>query len=208
MARSYISSIMPITSKTEGVESIPSYLNRLARHNNRKPDFMIRAYAKTRCGNPKSFAKYYTRSSAAELSLIFDPQYAKKMVDLIEFYTGKKDIFEIYSVDMALLLDVLERNSPDTYKWCSCCLAAQRIKYFPLHWQFSEITTCHIHKTTLSKFCPCCKKKPQLLKLSSVVGYCHHCGADLRLATNQASTSENELAASEKIMRMLSGDYC
>ncbi len=82
---------------------------------------------------------------------------------------------------------LLEKNR----KYCPKCLRDQQ-KY-KLIWQVKEIDFCHVHSTSLYSLCYNCKKDIPILSSGTELGYCPHCGYNLRNApVNPYKISEKE----------------
>lgn len=69
-----------------------------------------------------------------------------------------------------------------TMRWCSCCLREDGVPYHRLVWALQAVEYCELHKRTLARRCPRCRRPPPVLHDRSLVLICARCSADLREA--------------------------
>lgn len=76
-------------------------------------------------------------------------------------------------------------------RYCPMCFAEQRVKYYLLTWRFLIVTCCNRHKCRLLETCGHCGELIPLFTSPFTLGHCPRCRHDLKLC---AASEANEAA--------------
>jgi hypothetical protein len=200
--RSLLYNLEPIGIGTPYVESLTSYISRLAMEHNVKVATLMKEtivpytdkeYLVTNFDNGSYRAKYINGNSLVSIDL----------VKAIEKATSRKDII---FMTMNLWGGILSKNIIGDYrKWCPECLNTLKLNhqeiYEPLIWYIKDefnIGKCCIHETSLVEECPHCQKRLPAMKGNLVIGYCQYCSA--WLGNRSKDKGINELTEDEKFI--------
>lgn len=171
----------PIGIGTPFVESLPSYILRLAYVHAVSATTLInlrllplmgnpfRLNAPSRCIYFHHFARRICGSSNISFNAARGLQYLTKQPYLVSMTMGRwEDIFR--------LNNLISRWR----KWCPDCYADWKAKekaiYIPLIWLLKEIDFCAFHKRPLESYCPSCKNNINNFAASEAIGNCPKCG--------------------------------
>ncbi|WP_042142799.1 helix-turn-helix domain-containing protein [Paucisalibacillus sp. EB02] len=197
----------PIGLGTSYVESLTSYILRLAEYHNLKvtklvsktfiPYVQINHLKKSFMdGSLGPRIKYVNGNSPVSLDYVL----------ALEQLTTRNDlIYLTMNIWSGLFSDNIVGG---TRKWCPKCLEEMKMKgegvYEPLIWYIRGIQNCDIHKVKLENSCPKCGKKLQFMHKNLIIGHCQYCFAWLGDATKfdsiNLSTFESFLIDSFKEM--------
>jgi len=81
-------------------------------------------------------------------------------------------------------------------RYCPVCFYEQRVRYYLLSWRFLMVTCCRKHKCRLLETCGHCGELIPLFASPFTVGNCPRCRLDLKLCAAASETDEGELEAS------------
>lgn len=184
LPRSVLYSLEPIGIGTLLVESLSSYLHRLAEVHSVPVSVLLRELIAPGLGrtylnrNPKGIAMFWDKHSAA---LNGTGTWAHDVVTVLEALVHRANLrcLTMLPWSTAVSSDNLLRR----YKaWCPACFEEQRshhaVIYEPLLWSLTVVTICPMHIQTLSTACPHpgCGKTILPLMRQGHLGYCPHCG--------------------------------
>lgn len=195
--RSMFYNIEPIGIGTAYVESLSSYISRLATIHNLsisiflkfaispllKKDYLKNELEK---GITKSTARYINENSIVCIDY----------VNALELLTGRKDILNLTMLNWSGILS--KDMSSRQRKWCPECLNQMQLEskiiYEPLIWYLADIEKCDIHKVQLQDKCPDCKRGLPFLHSKYQVGYCQYCNSWLggKLDYSKVKLSDEE----------------
>lgn len=176
--RSVLYNLEPVGIGTPYVESLSSYIARLAEKHNVKATVMLREVfapvmknenIKSNVSKRGTIYREYLMNGISALSL----EYVRD----IEKLTGRKDIQFTTMNNWSGLFNknVVNHNR----RWCPLCLEGFRkesgLVYEPLLWAISDIEICDKHQIRLKQFCPHCGKKLNYVHGSLIVGHCQYC---------------------------------
>lgn len=181
LERSCLYSIVPIGIGTINVESLSSYISRLAdAHCVTVGDIMTHLIA------PELDKKYinsmvfkggngFYKSSSA---INGHGNTADNFIEVIAFLTKRSDIGKITFVNCRGIVPFRGLLKSSRH-WCPSCFQAdlerKQIVYERLSWTLQPFLKCIIHRRTLESICPYCKSNMYTLERKSVVGYCSKC---------------------------------
>lgn len=181
LQRSCLYSIEPIGIGSAEVESLSSYISRLAdAHCITVGDIMTHLIApelgKKYINNIVSIGGngFYKSSSAINGYGII----AKDFIKMIESLTCRKDIWETTLVNCGGLVPFRGLLKSSRY-WCPSCfqadLESKQTVYERLSWTLQPFDKCIIHDRILENTCPFCKSCMYTLERKSIPGYCTKC---------------------------------
>lgn len=183
-SRSRLYSLAPLGMGTSEVESLTSYINRLAwayRVNPRVlvaqeilPHLSKEHYVQSVPGRLGSFSR--TRS----MSINGTGEVARDWAETLERLTMRSDLRFLTLRPWAhgLASWGLLRNGP---QWCPVCYDEWREQkqpvYQPLMWTLQAVTVCMRHAQPLVEQCPVCRQPQSAIASKRVLGCCTQCGS-------------------------------
>ncbi|MCY9764988.1 TniQ family protein [Paenibacillus alvei] len=187
--RSNYSSLKPVGVGTPFVESLTSYLTRLAEiHCVNVTDIVMEA-----CVNIKWVNEYATYLNDHD-SLV------EEIVHHLEKNIICRELNPLTLINWRFVdRGIVRRNKA----WCPICFfqwqESNQIMYEPLIWCFKIIDICIIHHTLLETSCPSCNRKLKYFYKGVKVGYCPHCCKSL--AKSPISTELPQIPENEKLLK-------
>ncbi len=203
--RSKLYSLAPLGFNSSLVESLTSYICRLAYEHHLEVGTLIqysiapvlgkRYIAGDKSRSISSFLRYASPINGNGLM-------ASDWVDALEALTLR--------ADLALLTLLVGTNAfsqrdllQPVRQWCPRCYDAwQRqgvIVYEPLLWSINGVTVCPKHSQLLERRCPHCSSSHPWLTWRSRPGYCSSCGRWLGKAHGQSQVEEKERYLAETV---------
>jgi len=175
--RSDLYNIEPKGIGTPEVESLTSYLTRLATAHNITTGKLLRYLSENELVNT-NMRSVSTRSAAYN----GNGENNKQITYSLEKLTGRSDLKHLSLYDFSSILQ--NGKELKLYKsWCPSCLLIDELKYGEVYerliWQFEVIKLCQRHNCQLETECPRCHKQNPLLSSLSPIGYCHYCQSKL-----------------------------
>jgi transcriptional regulator with XRE-family HTH domain len=180
--RSRLYHLPPVGIGTPFVESLTSYIARLAQSHSVFPGVLISKEL-------ASFVKklYVTRGAMRGLHELFNRAHAlngtgsmaRDWVEALEQLTLRHDLCFLTLHSCASILP--SRGLFHAYKaWCPACYQKWRLSrqvvYEPLLWTIEAVKVCPLHRQPLRLYCPDCHKQLPMLEWHSRLGYCSTCG--------------------------------
>ncbi len=176
--RSVLHALEPIGLGTGEVESLLSYLCRLAVSHSTSTLSLSRAVAQRFEHEVEEQFDWYHRSlsgigeSALTWSSALSAMTSVPRLDRLTFLPWKEVIAQNG-------LPIISKG-----QFCPQCFAddqnSGRTPYFRLAWESKSVSVCHVHRSRLTQHCPCCGKDNVRHAASLVVpGWCTKCGAFL-----------------------------
>lgn len=176
--RTVLYNLEPIGIGTPYVESLSSYIARLAEKHNVKETVMLREVFGPLIKN-ENIKKHISKFGTVYREYLINgiSAFSLENIRIIEELTGRKDIQYTTMINWGGLFNKNVVNS--NRRWCSLCLESFRkelgLVYEPLLWAVSDIKICDKHQIELKEFCPHCKKKLSYISSSLLVGHCQYC---------------------------------
>jgi hypothetical protein len=173
----YFYNLEPIGIGTSIVESLTSYIVRLAKAHNVRVHELIKHIINLLL-EPKSKNVYKTniKNRSFEKYLIGTGGFTIRFIDNLEKLTSRTDLSYLTFTPWS---GILTTNNISTYKsWCTKCLSKMKsngILYCPLLWNLSYVNVCPIHNIRLNKTCPVCGKTQTKLNIN--IANCKNCNA-------------------------------
>lgn len=198
--RSRLYCLAPLGMGTSEVESLTSYINRLAWAYRVSSWVLVVQEVLPFYNGP-----YYVRSSPHQLGgfgrtramrINGTGEVAREWVKTLEQLTTRSDLHSLTADPWASGLPNwgLLRSAP---VWCPACYQEWQEQgrpiYQPLLWALQAVTVCLHHGQPLVEQCPSCQKKQSAIGAKTAPGYCTQCGAWLGKAPGSAEEMNEEM---------------
>lgn len=175
--RSRLFQLEPIGIGTPHVESLTSYLTRLAKcHNVLLGDLVareIKAIVPKTYKSKDLFCTKHPSGTANSTGTV-----ARYLLLALEKLTMRRDLDNLTLLKWSPVFSQRNLIHP-VKKWCSVCYQEQYENSKPIYeqllWFFKTVDVCPIHKTFLQTSCPHCQQRIPSLARNSRPGYCSHC---------------------------------
>lgn len=168
----------PLGKSTPYVESLTSYICRLAYKHNIHVVTLINDII-----IPNSLENTYLKKGnlTSTSSFLNNGKTVINIINTLEILTERQDLYSLTLLNWSSILQVGFIN--EKKKWCPKCFNDQMKEgkdlHEPLIWQLKEIDHCAKHLLALQKSCPQCAKQIVHLTNRMVVGYCPYCNTFL-----------------------------
>jgi AraC-like DNA-binding protein len=181
-SRSRLYRLEPIGIGTSYVESLTSYIMRLAERHCLSPKnlviYEILPVQNRPITTPSHYfrlGRFWTENSAALNSV---GPLARQWVETIQLLTARDDLHGLTMLTWGEVI-ALKRTVRRSKAWCAECYEQWRRScqtvYEPLLWSLNGIDMCPLHRHPLVDHCPQCQKSLPFLTQISRPGYCSHC---------------------------------
>ena len=206
--RSRLNHILPVAVGTPFVESLTSYITRLAQsHSISISILMTREFA------PLLSKHYIQNGSKKGLSTLFNRgaainstgELAQLLVDSVEKLTLKQNLSVLTLLPFHNCLSSRELLHK-TKVWCPDCYKEWRnynkTVYEPLFWTLKDVEVCSHHNRPLQTICFNCERQIPWLHSKSRIGYCPYCDRWLG-SSNETEKTSNSIVLSSKLEKSL-----
>jgi hypothetical protein len=197
-SRSRLYPLAPQGKGTPLIESLSSYINRLAWIYGVNPRILV-----TQEIFPNLCRSHHTRTSPGRLGNFCQEdvktingigEAAADWSQTLERLTMRSDLQSLTLNEWASGFSPFGLLNPSP-RWCPICYYEWREKglpiYQPLQWSLRDITICLLHKRQLVQLCPHCKKKQSTIAATSRLGFCTRCNC--WLGVSAVGTEVNEI---------------
>jgi hypothetical protein len=161
--RSQLAALEPLGAGTETVESLMSYLHRLANVHGVRPASLVTHFCSEH--NRQQLLGWWSRDQLA-------------LADKFSELTCRDDLSALTLSRWKTLI-----TNCGLYRrfraWCPQCLSEMVKPYQPILWNLSAVTCCTRHKRELITACPECSKKLTVYAEGCISQACCRCKADL-----------------------------
>ena len=214
--RSRLYHLAPIGVGTPMVESLTSYICRLAAAHSVTPWMLVTrevsplaSVSTLQLQNRPGGASCSVFVKAASSSLISNGRISAEAISVLEKLTGQTGL-----ASLTLLFTEGRLSSRDLLaahqRWCPQCLQSWldqgKPVYFPLIWNFQHVKVCLTHQRELEHRCPHCDCQVQPLARRLVAGFCPHCLCWLGSPVSKpASITEEQSITFQHIQQLLMG---
>ncbi|GFE69220.1 TetR family transcriptional regulator [Chroococcus sp. FPU101] len=204
--RSRLHHLEPIGIGTPKVESLTSFVTRLANSHEVFPSILL-----SRVINPllqQTFIKNYTSRG---LKTFFNRSHALNgygtiatdFSNVINQLTLHNQLQFLTLIPFSNILVTKGLLRP--YKaWCPICYQEwkqnKHLIYDLLLWTLKDVTVCLIHQYPLIQNCPHCCRQIHWLSWKSNLGYCSYCSQWLGIAQNKAISNNSQIVNQERWM--------
>ena len=196
--RTDLYNVDPIGIGTSYVESLSSYISRIAEiHNLAVSPLLSKVIAPML--NINYLKEQLTQGIIKDTSHFINENspVTIEYCNTLEILTGRHDL---RSLTMLNWQGVFSKKLFSRYrKWCPICLnkmkSNSKIIYEPLIWYISDIKKCEVHEVVLQDQCPNCNRNLPYLHKELMVGYCQYCGSWLgdELVINKETLTEKDI---------------
>ena len=182
-ARSRLYSLAPMGVGSAQVESVTSYVMRLANAHAVFPGTLVRAEISPNLAVCPKRLGYAALHSLNGLGPCF-----VQWVEILERLTARDDLRALTLLPWRRVL-AADRVLRRYRAWCPYCYRERRDQehtvYDSLLWMLAVVAFCPRHEAPLAEFCPHCEKRSLPLSARGRPGFCSHCdrwlGTDLPL---------------------------
>ncbi|AXE34654.1 TniQ family protein [Chromobacterium phragmitis] len=187
--RSTLHALTPMGLDTPGVESLSSYVCRLAHSHGmtsqKLVDWVLAHFEHTVCEKYGWHQRNLSSMSAES------EQWAAWLSEL----TGVPALDRLTLAPYRHLLGT-PGLAPRSDRWCSCCFAEDKqrgeVPYLRLAWDIAPVEACLRHKVYLTSVCPHCQRSNVRNRAAIVVpGYCTACGGFLGDGVTESAIPES-----------------
>jgi DNA-binding transcriptional regulator YhcF (GntR family) len=201
-SRNRLYHLEPIGVGTPNVESLTSYVARLAERHSLIPKTLITQVILPLQGKVDRSRNYYYRLNKFwyenALTLNGVSPIANEWVEALQTLTGVRELRFLTMLTFCEVI-AMSRLLRRRKAWCPHCFEEWRchkmIVYEPLVWSLNGIDVCFQHQQSLMTHCPQCSRTLPMLTQSMRPGYCPHCTGFL--GTPQKLSERDECADME-----------
>ena len=196
-SRSRLYPLAPQGKATPLIESLSSYINRLAWTYGVNPRILV-----TQEIFPNLCRSHHTRTSPGRLGNFCQEdvktingigEAAADWSQTLERLTMRSDLQSLTLNQWASGFSPFGLLNPSP-RWCPTCYYEWRENglpiYQPLQWSLRDITICLLHKRQLVQLCPHCKKKQSTIAATSRLGFCTRCNCWLGVSAGVTEVNE------------------
>lgn len=175
-----LNGLEPIGVGTPFVESLSSYVSRLAASHMITPSILMKYViaGSLKIKNHNLDRTLGTQRIIKEMDGMGIEPF--DFVESLEKLTGRKGLKFLTMIPYEGHISKYDLMSP-VAAWCPHCIELLRETnqkvYIPLVWRLKAIGRCDIHRIDLVKICPRCKSKSPIIVSKSVVGFCNNCNS-------------------------------
>lgn len=196
--RSILYNLKPIGVGTKYVESLTSYIMRIAYEHNITIGCLIKKLIA-----PQVNKEYLLRSITYGGNRFYDGaktingymENAEDLVKVVETLTSRSDLFGLTLNNLKDFIP-LRNLLKEKLSWCPECVKiwqSNSIVYYPLIWHMKTVKVCIEHNCYLIEECQVCHKKVDILRRQMICGYCPNCFASLSVNANCERPEKFEL---------------
>ena len=201
-ARSRLFNLQPIGIGTAQVESLTSYIARLAAEHSVSPRKLLWSEILAPIGKT---TQHYSSSSNFSANQINGIRKIAEVVALgFERLTLRSDLRHM-TLQMWSNVISQQRLLREWRVWCSSCyeerLAAKKPPHELLIWSLDAVTLCTKHNERLCDKCPNCKHRLPFLAIDYHPGYCSRCGQWLGISNAVEARRTDEKVAKAELSR-------
>jgi TniQ len=198
-APSVLYALVPVGVGTPLVESMTSYITRLAGAHCVFPGVLLRKviapFAENSRGDERGAAAMHIRDGKSTGAFNSTRQTASNAVRVLESLTRRGGLCALTMLTWAKVFPLFGLIRP-MRAWCPCCLEEWRLAdhmlYEPLLWAIQAVKVCPQHDRLLETHCPMCSKTAPWLAWRSRSGYCPHCQGWLGSSETKQKEHERE----------------
>jgi DNA-binding XRE family transcriptional regulator len=181
---SFYLDVLPAHPRPKPLESLNSYMKRLAQANGIHHFKTFSHFTGIR--DPKRALTHISRYVVGNLDTVTQCT-EQDLLALTAYFLGCK-----FGREQSLGR-FLSGSVADDLRWCPFCLAEQR--YFQLTWSFLQITGCRQHGIHFLEVCPHCQQTISLKSSSLALDTCPHCEGNLCHARVRPLTDDEWLTS-------------
>ncbi|GAB1260336.1 TniQ family protein [Aurantivibrio plasticivorans] len=178
--------LLPIAVRGVGtaeIESLPSYIHRLAHNHGVYVGELLR-FSERQIKNASDYHGWdfnmpkYIRNH----EMLRSNQLSRGLVDMLEYLTCQ-NLNGTWAAFINNALNLSKEELLEGFRWCPECLAEmEKLKeepYFKLSWHFRAVKVCPIHRSSLLSVCEYCGCEQTSYRKQYDLGHCQECGEPL-----------------------------
>ena len=175
MTPTLLYNIEPIGIGTPYVESLPSYIKRLADAHCVLPGVLLKNEIFL---ESQEFYYYIAFFNYERKSMQISVDFIDEAIEILETKTGNQNIRNttITKYGPRVYSELMYRKYA---AWCPKCYEERKLSgqpvYEPLIWCFKDIKICRKHNVNLVDVCPYCGKQVKRITYRARAGYCSYC---------------------------------
>jgi hypothetical protein len=197
---SVLYALAPIGFETPLVESMTSYIARLAEAHCVFPGMLMRKIiepvAESHLKGARGSVTMDIRDGKATGGFNSAHHRARNAVNALESLTRQQGLHALTMLPWAEVFPLFGLIRTER-AWCPCCLeewrTSNRIVYEPLLWAVQAVKICAGHGCRLETHCPRCTRTSHWLAWRSRPGYCTHCHQWLGMSLVRPEENEQEV---------------
>ena len=202
--RSRLYHLSPVGIGTPFVESLTSYIARLAESHSVLPGILMskeivplvpKVYRSTNLFGTRNLTGAVNGTGTMALDLL----------QALETLTLRNDLRFLTLISWSNVFPQRKLLRP-VRAWCPACYeewrSTQQVIYEPLIWSIEEVTLCLHHKKHLHFQCPHCKQQLPLLAPHSRSGHCSKCWKWLGISSNSEQSNDKALGEEELVWQI------
>ncbi|MED2762089.1 TniQ family protein [Bacillus thuringiensis] len=179
--RSLLYALQPEGKGTPFVESISSYLCRIAESHNIKVSTLFFEILYPLLPSYSYLKNVKGKKLIKGSSLLGIGKTAIEIVRVLEKLTKRKDLHTLTLLNWSAILNL--KLISKSKSWCSLCFNEMKQSgqnlYEPLIWQINEISICSKHFVSLQEICTNCQKRIPHYSSNMQIGFCPFCSTFL-----------------------------
>ena len=199
-APSVLYALAPVGIGTPLVESMTSYIARLAEAHCVFPGVLVRKiivpFAESHLMGMQGSTAMDIRDGKATGAFNSAHHRARNIVNALESLTRQRGLHALTMLPWAEVFPLFGLIRTDR-AWCPCCLEEWRTSghmiYEPLLWAVQAVKICVQHGCRLETHCPKCTKASYWLTWRGLPGYCTHCHQWLGMSLGRPEENEPEM---------------
>jgi hypothetical protein len=197
--RSILYNIEPIGLGTGQVESLSSYLIRVAYEHNITVGHLFNKMV-----FPHMNKNYLERSSNYGGNRFYEGaktingymENAIELVGILEKLTSRNDLSNLTLLKLKKFIS-LRNLLKDSLAWCPDCIenwiSGKKVIYYPLIWLLKPIKICKEHNRFLIDRCHVCNRTVDILRRQMIPGYCPNCYSILSIDNERRRINQTEM---------------
>ena len=203
--------LSPIGLGSAAVESLPSYLVRLASVHALSPNelraLVLNRYAHdSRCSDEMVRPEY---AIPRLIHLLRPTSFNATLVRELEAATSIAGLSATTFLALGREFGRQRRVFRDHVAWCPLCFQEQiqsgQPAYWQLLWGFRDYCTCHLHMCQLVSLCPSCGSRQDSLVMRGSIDACVRCGMQLSTESTAAFSPPHEQHYVEDLVDLVAG---
>jgi len=203
--------LFPIGVGSAAVESLPSYVVRLAGVHALSPNELRALVLNRYAGDPRCCDEMVRSAYAIPrlIDLLRPTSFNTTLVENLEAATGLVGLSATTFLPLGREFGRQRRVFRNHIAWCPLCLEEQvqvgQPAYWQLLWGFRDYNTCHLHRCQLASRCPCCGGRQDSLAMRGSLDACVRCGMQLSSEVTPKSSQSHEQHYVQDLVDLVAG---
>lgn len=195
----------PIGIGTDQVESLSSYVMRLAAWHGTLPGQLLHRYlAHIAAGQPEFSGRWHCNPTPIYLDESMNGfGHGEAWVRVLKEFTGRSDLAALTTCGWDHVFSSRHFRCRSQRR-CLPCLAEQKEPYHRLVWTLDSVEHCPLHGCRLVERCPTCERCVPVVHKRSQVLACPWCAGGLLVEAQSSSGSEDEIWITREAGKLVS----